>query len=277
MLPDATGPPALADDLLYGAAAIAEFLFGSAEDRRRVYWLAESGQLPTLISAPRSVHGAARFNAPSNCSNGMLSIRNEKRAPAWAPVLLISSACLERELHLGVAKMLDVRSDADQAGQDPHLDIGYSAQPIDPIRAGREAWDRLSNHKVLHDWFVFREKHYGRTEALIEARTNKPSGRRYNEAIGAWLRSTGFIDIHKSIRSRTVGVPIEDHRQDVEEFLATLKLEKRIKLNNPTVILSAWKRSLTKQEAKEKIKLGLSAAWNKAKAEERRQFLGAFN
>ena len=112
----------------------------------------------------------------------------------------------------------------------------------------------------------------GRTEALIEARTNKPSGRRYNEAIGAWLRSTGFIDIHKSIRSRTV--EMMDHRQDVEEFLATLKLEKRIKLNNPTVILSAWKRSLTKQEAKEKIKLELSAAWNKAKAEERRQFLG---
>ena len=48
MLPDATGPPALADDLLYGAAAIAEFLFGSAEDRRRVYWLAEFGQLPTF-------------------------------------------------------------------------------------------------------------------------------------------------------------------------------------------------------------------------------------
>jgi hypothetical protein len=48
-LPDTTKPPAvLADDLLVGANAIAEFMFGTAKERRRVYWLVETGQLPVF-------------------------------------------------------------------------------------------------------------------------------------------------------------------------------------------------------------------------------------
>lgn len=42
------GTPALADDLLYGAAAIAEFVFGDEEERRKVYSLAEAKQLPVF-------------------------------------------------------------------------------------------------------------------------------------------------------------------------------------------------------------------------------------
>jgi hypothetical protein len=41
-------PSNLADDLLFGAAAIAEFVFGNEEERRKVYSLAESGQLPVF-------------------------------------------------------------------------------------------------------------------------------------------------------------------------------------------------------------------------------------
>jgi hypothetical protein len=37
---------ALADDLLYGAAAIAEYLFGDRKKRRRVYHLNATGRLP---------------------------------------------------------------------------------------------------------------------------------------------------------------------------------------------------------------------------------------
>lgn len=33
-------------DILQGASQIAEFMFGSASDRRRVYFLVESGALP---------------------------------------------------------------------------------------------------------------------------------------------------------------------------------------------------------------------------------------
>jgi hypothetical protein len=46
VLPEPTGPPVLADDLLIGAASIAGFIFGSERERRRVYWLIERGALP---------------------------------------------------------------------------------------------------------------------------------------------------------------------------------------------------------------------------------------
>lgn len=51
---------ALHSDLLDGADAIAEFLFGDRKKRRRVYHLAEAGQLPVFrlgqsICARRSV------------------------------------------------------------------------------------------------------------------------------------------------------------------------------------------------------------------------------
>jgi hypothetical protein len=41
-------PPELASDLLRGADAIAEFLFGSREERRKVYHLAEKSRLPVF-------------------------------------------------------------------------------------------------------------------------------------------------------------------------------------------------------------------------------------
>jgi hypothetical protein len=43
-----TGLISIGDDLLSGAAAIAEFLFGSPNERRRVYHLAERGQIPVF-------------------------------------------------------------------------------------------------------------------------------------------------------------------------------------------------------------------------------------
>jgi hypothetical protein len=38
----------LSDDILRGADAIAEFFFGSRRERRKIYHLAESGQLPVF-------------------------------------------------------------------------------------------------------------------------------------------------------------------------------------------------------------------------------------
>lgn len=42
------GDPKLADDLLRGAEEIAEFMFGSAAERRRVYHLAQTSRLPVF-------------------------------------------------------------------------------------------------------------------------------------------------------------------------------------------------------------------------------------
>ncbi len=43
-----TAQTALADDLLRGADAIAEFMFGDRQMRRQVYHLAQGGQLPVF-------------------------------------------------------------------------------------------------------------------------------------------------------------------------------------------------------------------------------------
>jgi hypothetical protein len=53
-------PSELANDILEGADAIAEFLFGSREHRRKVYYLAECSKLPifrlgSVLCARRSV------------------------------------------------------------------------------------------------------------------------------------------------------------------------------------------------------------------------------
>lgn len=45
-LPDKTGPPSPATDLLIGASAISLFLYGSSAKRRQVYHLYEKGNLP---------------------------------------------------------------------------------------------------------------------------------------------------------------------------------------------------------------------------------------
>jgi hypothetical protein len=53
-------PDQLADDILEGADAIAEFLFGSRDSRRKVYYLAECSKLPifrlgSVLCARKSV------------------------------------------------------------------------------------------------------------------------------------------------------------------------------------------------------------------------------
>jgi hypothetical protein len=82
---------ALADDILEGADAIAEFLFGSKDDRRRVYYLAESSKLPVfrfgaVLCARKSVllqyitiQESRGFPAqnPASRSRALTSMQNE--------------------------------------------------------------------------------------------------------------------------------------------------------------------------------------------------------
>ena len=63
-------------DLLYGAAAIAQYLFGSEKHVRRVYYLRESGQLPTFMVSQR------RFGARKSTLQRMTSHTGERTFPA---------------------------------------------------------------------------------------------------------------------------------------------------------------------------------------------------
>ena len=63
-----TAEPGLGGDLLRGADAIAEFLFGDRRQRRRVYYLTgeATGRLPTFDLVRSSVHASRRCCAGSS-------------------------------------------------------------------------------------------------------------------------------------------------------------------------------------------------------------------
>ncbi|MCG2625608.1 hypothetical protein L6654_03145 [Bradyrhizobium sp. WYCCWR 13023] len=118
--------------------------------------------------------------------------------------------------------------------------IYCSDDPI--VRAGQEAWGRLSSNMTWDDWKHVGKAHLiGRQKAMTEVRVNRPIGRRYNKAFGAWLREFGFENLNVGDRARLFEVMA--HLSEVEAWLATLATSERVRLNHPTVILRKWKGS----------------------------------
>jgi hypothetical protein len=120
--------------------------------------------------------------------------------------------------------------------------LGCTVQPkSDSVEAGRAAWIRLKGHSTWEDWkavgIAIAE---GRAWSMVKARTNKPEGRRYNEEFGAWLDECGFADLEKATRARLL--KCMENRVAIEDFLATLGLGKRLKLNHPVSVWNAYKR-----------------------------------
>jgi hypothetical protein len=121
-------------------------------------------------------------------------------------------------------------------------DLGCATQPSDSIKAGQQAWARLQAHQTWGDWktlgFALAE---GRTRAMAVAKTNQPKGSRYNKIYSGWLGARGFDDLGKSTRARLL--QCMEQIEVIDTYLLTLKIDKRLKLNHPTTILSAWKRA----------------------------------
>jgi hypothetical protein len=122
-------------------------------------------------------------------------------------------------------------------------DLGCATQPSDPIKAGQQAWERLQAHQTWDDWkavgFALAE---GRTRAMAAARTNQPRGSRYNKIYSGWLGARGFDNLGKSTRARLL--QCIEQIDEIETWFRTLKADKRLKLNHPTTVLSAWKRAM---------------------------------
>jgi hypothetical protein len=141
-------------------------------------------------------------------------------------------------------------------------DLGCATQPMsDPIQAGQEAWVRLKAHQTWSDWKVLGTAVAGgRAEAMREARTNRPAGRRYNESFCVWLTANKFADIGKTTRARLL--QCMEKIDAIEAWLKKLEIDKRLKLNHPTTVLSAWKRSTAAPKPKtEKPFPDWVAAW----------------
>jgi hypothetical protein len=154
------------------------------------------------------------------------------------------------------------------------LDLGSETEPKS-ADAARAAWMRLRAHQCWSDWrLVIKHLAEGSAVAMRLAGKNERKGRRYNEEYGGWLKDEGFADVSKT--TRHCALQCADHLDEIEVFLAGLKLEQRLKLNHPSSVLSAWKRTLAKPAASsEKLKPSLKAAWFEATFEERRKFLDA--
>jgi hypothetical protein len=110
----------------------------------------------------------------------------------------------------------------------------------DPVARGQAAWGRLK--KSLADWFAVAEAlHHGQHLAMLESRTNKPEGARFQAVMGEWLRGTGFAEIDKGVRSRLLNCL--KHRTAIETWHATLPSNKRQQLAHPNAIWRAWQKS----------------------------------
>jgi hypothetical protein len=110
------------------------------------------------------------------------------------------------------------------------------------IRAGQEAWKRLSSGLTWSDWVLVGEAlQVGQAEAMRTAHTNAPEGRRFNSEIGQWLKANDFDRIDKGTRSRLL--TCLKNRPAIEAWMATLPINKRLTLNHPNTVWRAWQRT----------------------------------
>jgi hypothetical protein len=142
-----------------------------------------------------------------------------------------------------------------------------------PITAAQQAWVRLKDHQSWSDWkAVGAAITEGRTKAMALARTNKPEGRRYNMEFGAWLAAHSFDDLEGTARKRLL--QCMENIAAIETWLATLEIAKRLRLNHPATVLSAWKQTTAAPKSvAEKPSPDLVAAWQMAPATARAEFL----
>jgi len=112
----------------------------------------------------------------------------------------------------------------------------------DPVARGQQAWARLRSEQSWSDWCdVGAALQHGRHLAMLEANTNKPQGRRYQDIYGEWLKATGFDQIDKGDRSRLLDCL--EQREKIENWRQKLPLNKRLALNHPNSIWRAWRQS----------------------------------
>lgn len=140
----------------------------------------------------------------------------------------------------------------------------------------REAWKRIQRNECFADWLligvVLRE---AQADAMRAAKTNMPKGTRYNAEIGPFLKENGFDAIDKGARSRLVK-DVMPNRIAIETWLATVEPKKRLKLNHPQTVFSAWKRATAppkEEEEESKPSSELCGIWKSATAEDRRAAL----
>jgi hypothetical protein len=139
------------------------------------------------------------------------------------------------------------------------------------LTSAREAWQRIQRTDLFSDWLLIGSAlQIGQAQAMQSAKTNKPKGQRYCAEMSAFLKEYGLHEIDKGARSRLLEVM--KHRAEIEAWHQALPIDKRVKLNHPQAVLSAWRRATA--EPKETVppepKPELVGIWKNATSEDRR-------
>jgi hypothetical protein len=115
------------------------------------------------------------------------------------------------------------------------------------ITAAQEAARRLMSGQAWDDWkLVGRAAQALRAQAMVEAGTNKPEGKRYDAAFGQMLVDVKLDKLlggreHTALRCRLL--ELMNSIDDVEKWRATLPTNKRVEWNYPLTIYKHWQRT----------------------------------
>jgi hypothetical protein len=120
-------------------------------------------------------------------------------------------------------------------------------QPIQGIiHRGQVALARLEQNQTWPDWCaVIKALAKGR-DIRRQTSGGHNKGRRFNEAMGSWLRRYGFDRIHKSDRSRLLRCA--DHLEAIDSWRSGRPLSEQLELNHPRIVFERWQRILEKDE-----------------------------
>lgn len=107
---------------------------------------------------------------------------------------------------------------------------------------GREAWARLKKDLSWEDWMLTGNAlMVGREECLEMTNSNDLDNKRYRNEFGAWMKTNGFEDMDKAVRSRLF--KCMEHRAEIEGWRATLTLSQRLTYNHPNTVIRKWEAS----------------------------------
>jgi hypothetical protein len=121
------------------------------------------------------------------------------------------------------------------------MPIRFSKDTQTVIERGQAAWQRLlsNEQETWSDWLAIGEAIEEASAAMMRGLgLNRPEGKRWADNFGDWLRETGFHKIDKAVRSRLK--KCMEHRGEIEEWRASLSVEKRVHYNHPTTVLRNW-------------------------------------
>jgi hypothetical protein len=106
------------------------------------------------------------------------------------------------------------------------------------IRRGQEAMAR--KRRAWDDWLAIAEAlQAGRADVMSSLHTNKPHGRRYENAMGEWLIAHSFKEIDKGTRKRLLDCL--EHKAEIEKWRSRLTDSERFAFNHPDTVLRKWK------------------------------------